>query len=58
MFFYKKKKKKNKNKGGGDAFFTSSRKGRKDMISNEQRRMINWQILSKRRLLVYAESEC
>jgi len=57
MFFYKKKKGKGKkNKGGGNNS-TSSRKSRKDSISYEQMQMINNRVLSKRRLIVYAESE-
>ena len=55
MFFYKKKKK-NKNKGacGG---WKISKKCKKDSISYEQMQMINDRILSKRRLIIYAESE-
>jgi hypothetical protein len=49
MFFYKKKKKKNKNK--------SFSLGKKNVISYAQMRMINDRILSKRRLIIYAESE-
>lgn len=48
MFFYKKKKKKNKNKS-----FSLG----KNVISYAQMRMINDRILSKRRLIIYAESE-
>lgn len=55
MFFYKKKKGKGKrNKGGGGVSF---KKTRKDSISYEQMQMINDRVLSKRRLIIYAESE-
>ena len=56
MFF--KKKHKNRNKGGKSMSKAFSKKERKNSISQQQRDMINWQILSKRRLLIYAESEC
>lgn len=54
MFFYKKKKNKGRNKSNN---LRISKKSKKDSISYEQRLMINNRILSKRRLIVYAESE-
>ena len=56
MFFYKKMSKgKKKNKGGG--IISSFRKSGKNSISYEQMCRINDTILSKKRLIVYAESE-
>lgn len=56
MFFYKKRSKgKKKNKGGG--IMASFRKNGKSSISYAQMQLINDRILSKKRLIVYAESE-